>query len=417
MNETSFLSLFLIALGLSTLIQWWLSLRQSRFVDSHRGQVPEAFSTRITLPAHEKAAAYTLAKTTLERIEIIISVALLLAWTLGGGLNQLDGLWAGFGLSQLWTGTGFLISLFVIMAVIDVPMGLYRTFILEARFGFNRTTAATYAGDLAKQFLLLLVIGLPLAMLVLWLMENMGQYWWLWVWSVWTGFGLFMMWAYPAFIAPLFNKFAPLEDDELRERIQTLLSRCGFTSSGIFVVDGSRRSGHGNAYFTGLGRNKRIVFFDTLLNSLTPSEIEAVLAHELGHFHHKHILKRIITMTLFSLAGLALLGWLIEQPWFFTALGLQQSSLHGALALFLMVVPVFSFFLQPFMAWSSRKHEFEADNFAASVSSSEELIKALVKLYKENASTLTPDPWYSAFHDSHPPAPIRVTHLNSKTAG
>ena len=417
MNETSFLTLFLIALGLSTLVQWWLSLRQSHFVGVHRTQVPEAFTARIPLPAHKKAADYTLAKTTIERIEILIGVALLLAWTLGGGLNMLDGLWASFGLSHLWTGTGFLISLFVIMAIIDIPMSLYRTFILEAKFGFNRTTPGIFLSDLAKQFLLLLVIGLPLSMLILWLMENMGQYWWLWVWAVWTGFGLFMMWAYPSFIAPLFNKFEPLEDGELRERIQSRLNRCGFTSNGIFVVDGSRRSGHGNAYFTGLGRNKRIVFFDTLLNSLSPSEIEAVLAHELGHFHHKHILKRIVTMTLFSLAGLALLGWLIEQSWFFTALGMQQSSLHGALALFLMVIPVFTFFLHPLMAWSSRKHEFEADAYAATVSSAEELIKALVKLYEENASTLTPDPLYSAFHDSHPPAPIRVAHLNSKMAG
>ncbi|WP_126454161.1 M48 family metallopeptidase [Sulfuriflexus mobilis] len=414
MNETSFLSLFLIVLGLSTLVQWWLSLRHSRFVATHRGKVPEAFAARIPLSAHEKAADYTLAKTVLERIEIVIGVVLLLAWTLGGGLNALDGLWASFGLSHLWTGTGFLISLFVLMAILDIPMGLYRTFILEAKFGFNRTTPATFVSDQAKQFLLLLLIGLPLAMLVLWLMENMGQYWWLWVWAVWTGFGLLMMWAYPAFIAPLFNKFKPLDNEALRERIQSLLRRCGFTSNGIFVVDGSRRSGHGNAYFTGLGRNKRIVFFDTLLDSLSPTEIEAVLAHELGHFHHRHILKRIVTMTLFSLAGLALLGWLIEQPWFFTALGMQQSSLHGALALFLMVIPVFTFFLHPLMAWSSRKHEFEADAFAATVSSAEELVKALVKLYEENANTLTPDPLYSAFHDSHPPAPIRVAHLNSK---
>jgi STE24 endopeptidase len=417
MNETNFLTLFLIALGLSTLVQWWLSLRHSRFVGMHRAQVPEDFATRVPLPAHKKAADYTLAKTAVERIEIVISVILLLAWTVGGGLNMLDRLWASFGLSHLWTGTGFLISLFVIMAILDIPMGLYRTFILEEKFGFNRTTLGTFFGDQAKQFLLLLIIGLPLAMLVLWLMGNMGQYWWLWVWAVWTGFGLFMMWAYPAFIAPLFNKFEPLEDPELRERIQSLLGRCGFTSKGIYIADGSRRSGHGNAYFTGLGRNKRIVFFDTLLDSLDPAEIEAVLAHELGHFHHKHILKRIVTMALFSLAGLALLGWLIEQPWFFTALGMQQPSLHGALALFLMVIPVFTFFLHPLMAWSSRKHEFEADAFAAGVSSAEELIKALVKLYKENANTLTPDPLYSAFHDSHPPAPIRVAHLHSKMAG
>lgn len=412
MTEISFLTLFLIALGLSTLVQWWLSLRHSHFVGAHRAHVPDAFAERIPLPAHEKAADYTLAKTRLERIEIVISVTLLLIWTVGGGLNALDHLWTSFELSPLLTGTGFLISLFIIMAILDIPMALYRTFKLEAKFDFNRTTPATFFGDQAKQLMLLVLIGLPLVILILWLMENMGQYWWLWVWAVWTGFGLFMMWAYPAFIAPLFNKFEPLEDGDLRERIQTLLSRCGFTSNGIFVVDGSRRSGHGNAYFTGLGRNKRIVFFDTLLNSLSPAEIEAVLAHELGHFHHKHIFKRIVMMTLFSLAGLALLGWLIEQPWFFAALGMQQASLHGALALFLLVVPVFTFFLHPLMAWSSRRHEFEADAFAATVSNADELIKALVKLYEENASTLTPDPLYSAFHDTHPPAPIRVAHLN-----
>lgn len=414
MTETSFIALFLVALGISSVLQWWLASRHIKYVRSHRDHVPDAFAEQISIAAHEKAADYTLAKTSLERIELVIALILLLAWTLGGGLNLLDTFWTPFGLSPLWTGTAFLISLFVLMSVLDIPLGVYRTFVLEARFGFNRTTVKTFIGDHLKQLLLLLLIGVPLALVILWLMGNMGSLWWVWVWAVWTGFGLLMMWAYPAFIAPLFNKFEPLEDAALRERITNLMERCGFKSNGIFVVDGSKRSGHGNAYFTGLGRNKRIVFFDTLLDSLSATEIEAVLAHELGHFHHKHILKRIITMALLSLAGLALLGWLIDQQWFYSALGMPNMSLHAALALFLLVIPVFTFFLHPIMTWSSRRHEFEADAFAASISNADELVHALVKMYEENASTLTPDPLYSAFYDSHPPAPVRIAHLSGK---
>lgn len=406
-----FTLLFLVALSLSTAIQLWLVARQVNHVRSHRARVPAAFAEKIGLEAHQKAADYTIAKNQLERIEILIGGSMLLIWTLGGGLALLDKTVRHFSDSPLIIGTAFLVGMAITMSLLDLPLSIWRTFVLEEKFGFNRTTAKIFVGDLIKHTLLMLVIATPLIALVLWLMENSGPQWWIYVWAVWIGFGLFMMWAYPTFIAPLFNKFMPLEDNALRKRIQQLLERCGFISNGIFVVDGSRRSGHGNAYFTGLGRNKRIVFFDTLLKSLAEDEVEAVLAHELGHFKRKHIQKRILIMAALSFAGLALLGWLIQQPWFYTALGVPQASLHTALALFLLVMPVFSLFLQPMTAWYSRQHEFEADDFAAEQSNAGDLIKALVKLYEENANTLTPDPLYSAFHDSHPPAPVRVAHL------
>jgi len=413
MSASLFTTLFLVALGLYTAIQLWLAGRHIQHVSVNRSKVPPAFANKIELTAHQKAADYTLAKTSLERIEIVLGAVILLVWTLGGGLQWLDSIWGSSGLAPLWTGTAFLLSLFALLSLIDIPMSIYRTFTLEERFGFNRTTVKTFITDQLKQFLLLIVIGTPLIAAVLWLMNNMGTYWWVWVWAVWTGFGLLMMWAYPAFIAPLFNKFNPLEDGPLKQRIQDLMTRCGFTSNGIFIIDGSRRSGHGNAYFTGLGQNKRIVFFDTLIESLSTDEIEAVLAHELGHFKRKHIIKRIISMAIFSLAGLALLGWLITQNWFYNGLGVASPSLHTALALFLIALPVFTFLLHPLSSWFSRKHEFEADAYAAEVSSATSLTQALVKLYEENANTLTPDPLYSAFHDSHPPAAVRIAHLNS----
>ena len=300
------------------------------------------------------------------------------------------------------------------MAILELPFSVYHTFVIEERFGFNRTSAATFAADLVKQALLMLLLGVPLAWAALWLMQESGRLWWFYLWLLWASFSLLMLWAYPAIIAPLFNKFTPLEDQTLQQRIQSLLDRCGFRSQGIYVMDGSRRSGHGNAYFTGLGRNKRIVFFDTLLKTLETDEIEAVLAHELGHFKRRHVQKRIVTMMLTSLGGLALLGWLIEQTWFYQGLGVQQPSNHLALLLFLMVAPIFTVFLQPLASWFSRKHEFEADDYAAEQASAADLVRALVKMYKENASTLTPDPLYSAFHDSHPPAPVRVAHLSTK---
>jgi STE24 endopeptidase len=402
--------MLLLSLG----IQLWLLQRQIRHVSAHRAQVPEAFRDNVSLNAHRKAADYTLSKARLGRLELIYGAIILLGLTLGGGLQWLDTLWRGMELATLWTGVGFILSVLFITALLDLPLTLYRTFRIEQRFGFNRTTPALFVSDLLKQTLLLLLLGGPLAALVLWLMAGSGEWWWLYVWGVWSGFSLLMLWAYPAVIAPLFNKFTPLEDEGLRQRIEALLERCGFTSNGIFVMDGSRRSSHGNAYFSGIGNNKRIVFFDTLLESLNGDEIEAVLAHELGHFRRKHVRKRLLLMMALSLAGLALLGWLIEQPWFFQGLGVVQPSVHAALVLFLLVMPVFTFFIQPLLALSMRKHEFEADDFAAEHAEAADLIRALVKLYEENASTLTPDRLYSAFHDSHPPAPVRIGHLSSK---
>jgi len=410
----AFTLLFLFMLLLSLGIQLWLAQRQIRHVSAHRGKVPEAFSDSVSAQAHQKAADYTLSKARLGRFEMAYSALILLGLTLGGGLQWLDEQWRSAGLSTLLSGIGFILSVFLISAVLDLPFSLYRTFRIEQRFGFNRMTPRLFVSDLLKQTLLLLLLGGPLAALVLWLMQSTGELWWLYVWGVWSGFSLLMLWAYPAIIAPLFNKFSPLEDEGLRQRIEALLSRCGFTSNGIFVMDGSRRSSHGNAYFSGIGNNKRIVFFDTLLENLNGDEIEAVLAHELGHFRRKHVRKRLVLMMSMSLAGLALLGWLIQQPWFFQGLGIEQPSVHAALVLFLLVMPVFTFFIQPLLALMMRKHEFEADDFAATYANAADLIRALVKLYEENASTLTPDPLYSAYHDSHPPASVRIGHLSSK---
>ena len=410
----AFTLLFLFMLLLSVGLQLWLAQRQIRHVAAHRQQVPPAFAGNVSLGDHQKAADYTLSKVRLGRYEILYAALILLGLTLGGGLQGLDHLWRSLVQGELWVGVGFILSVFVLTSLLDLPFSLYRTFRIEQRFGFNRMTASLFVTDLLKQTLLLLLLGGPLAALILWLMSSMGKSWWLYVWLVWSGFSLLMLWAYPAVIAPLFNKFSPLEDETMRQRIDALLQRCGFTSNGIFVMDGSRRSSHGNAYFSGMGNNKRIVFFDTLLASLSGEEIEAVLAHELGHFRRKHVRKRLILVMLMSLAGLALLGWLIQQEWFFHGLGIAQPSMHVALVLFLLVAPVFTFFIQPIMAFFMRKHEFEADDFAAEHTNAADLIRALVKLYQENASTLTPDPLYSAFHDSHPPAPVRIGHLSTK---
>jgi STE24 endopeptidase len=410
----TFTVIFLAMLLLATGVQLWLSRRQIRHVSTHRDAVPEAFSGKISEQAHRRAADYTLAKVRFGMAETLWAPVLLLLWTLGGGLQLLLGLWAGTGLGPLAQGVGFMLSVFLISGLLDVPFSAYRTFVIEQRFGFNRTTPGTFAGDLLKQGALMAAIGIPLAALVLWLMGNAGELWWLWVWAVWLGFALLMMWAFPAFIAPLFNRFSPLEDKALESRIRQLLERCGFKFNGVFVMDGSRRSAHGNAYFSGLGNNKRIVFFDTLLENLSADEIEAVLAHELGHFRRKHVRKRLALMAVLSLIGLAVLGWLIDQSWFYLGLGVTEPSLPAALILFLLTAPVFTFFIQPLTAHSMRKHEFEADEFAAQQSDAADLIRALVKLYEENASTLTPDPLYSAFHDSHPPAPIRISHLKTR---
>lgn len=407
----SFTIVFLAAVALSLILELWLASRQRRSVLLHRDAVPEAFRDNISLQDHHKAADYTLAKLRFGMLETLIASVLLLLWTLGGGLELLDSAWRRMGWSELNTGVAFLISAFLIMGLLGLPASLYRTFVIEERFGFNRMDAKTFTIDLFKNTLLMFVIGAPFAWLVLWLMQGMGQYWWLYVWLAYMGLSLTMLWLYPSVIAPLFNKFTPLSDDSLKQRIESLLQRCGFTSRGIFVMDGSRRSAHGNAYFTGIGKNKRIVFFDTLTESLDADEIEAVLAHELGHFRKRHVTKRIILMSVASLIGLALLGWLAQTDWFYSALGAGQPSKHMALMLFMLVMPQFTFLLTPLFSAYSRKHEFEADAFAAANSDARMLIRALVKMYQENAKTLTPDPVYSVFYDSHPPAPIRIQHL------
>jgi len=392
-------------------MQLWLSLRQARHVAQHRSTVPEEFSDKITLQEHQKAADYTRAKGSFGRFNLLLSASILLLWTFGGGLNWLDTVIRSFEWSPLTTGVAVIIAFSLISSLVDIPSSVYSTFVIEEKFGFNKLTAKVFTIDMLKGAALSVVIGIPLIMLVLWLMESMGDFWWLYAWAALTIFSVLMMWAYPKFIAPIFNKFQPLEEGEVLDRIKTLLSRTGFNSDGVFVMDGSKRSSHGNAYFTGFGKTKRIVFFDTLLKHLSPTQVEAVLAHELGHFKHKHVFKGMILSMTMTLAGFAVLAWLMKQDWFYTALGVQQSSTYMALLLFILVSPAFTFFIGPIMSRWSRKHEFEADTFAAQQSDSGELISALVSLYKKNAGTLTPDPLYSAFYDSHPPASIRIAHL------
>ncbi|WP_198265765.1 M48 family metallopeptidase [sulfur-oxidizing endosymbiont of Gigantopelta aegis] len=403
--------LFIIMVILSAITHLWLSIRQVKHVTEHRSQTPEDFAEKISLEEHQKAADYTIAKEKLGNIELIIGTTLLFIWTLGGGLELLDQYVRGYELSPLFSGVLFILLMGFISSIIDIPMGLYNTFVLEEKFGFNRTTFKVWSVDFIKQTTLGLVIGIPLIMVILWLMESAGPYWWVYAWAVWMGFGFLMMWAYPAFIAPLFNKFSELEDESLKNRIEQLMTRCGFLSKGILVMDGSKRSSHGNAYFTGLGNNKQIVFYDNLLESLDEEEVEAVLAHELGHFKKKHIVKRLVSMTFITFAGFAVLGWIMQQQWFYEGLGMSTPSIYAALVLFSIASGAFTFFLSPISAMMSRKHEFEADEYAAQQADANKLIDALVKLYKENANTLTPDPLHSAYYDSHPPAPVRIAHL------
>jgi STE24 endopeptidase len=417
----AFTYIFLIVLAISFGVEYWLARRQVAHIAAHRDAVPEAFREAVTLEAHQKAADYTTDKNRLGNIDRVIATAILLLFTLGGGIGAVAGLWSGFGLSPLWTGVGLILTTLFLIQFLDLPTSLYQTFVIEERYGFNRNTPAQYAKDMGLQLLLSIAIGAPLLALILWVMDSVGQYWWLLAWAILMGFSVLMSWAFPTFIAPLFNKFTPLPDETLRKRIESLLDRCGFHSKGIFVMDGSRRSGHGNAYFTGIGDSKRIVFFDTLVNSLEHDELEAVLAHELGHFKRKHVLKMLATSAGMSLIGFGLLGWLSGQAWFYEGLGV--TGVYGtatanatALLLFMLVAPIFSGFLQPIIAFVQRKYEFEADDFAASHTQAGHLISALVKLYRENASTLTPDPLYAAFHYSHPPAAIRIAHLSGKAS-
>lgn len=403
---------FLVLLVATTLIRIWLGTRHIQHVQQYRNEVPQAFSANISLQAHQKAADYTTDKTKLVLIEAAAQAALLAILTIGGGLQWIDEIWRDLlPAHEIARGALVICSAMIISGLIDIPFDYYKTFTIDEKFGFNKMTRAMFVSDIGKQTLVGLALGAPILFAALWLMQGAGDYWWLYLWVVWSLFNLLMLAIYPTVIAPFFNKFNPLEDEGLKQRIEALLTKCGFKSQGLFVMDGSARSSHGNAYFTGFGASKRVVFFDTLLDRLNTDEIEAVLAHELGHFKHQHVVKRIALMFFVSFLGLALLGWLMHQPWFYLGLGVSEPSNYMALLLFLLVSPVFLFLLRPIMASYSRKNEFEADHYAATHADAKHLVEALVKLYRDNASTLTPDPLHSAFYDSHPPASIRISKL------
>ena len=413
---TGAFALFLVA---GILLRFWLATRQVRHVAAHRGAVPQRFAKTVSLAAHQKAADYTVAKTRLGLVEGALGAAVVLGWTLLGGLDLLNAellrlMDPGMG-QQLALVLGFVL----IGSLIELPLAGYQTFGLEERFGFNKTSFKLWLVDLLKSALIGTLIGVPLAALILWLMGAAGPLWWLWAWCAWMGLNLLLLMVYPSFIAPLFNKFKPIDDEDLRARVNALMQRCGFAAKGLFVMDGSKRSAHANAYFTGFGAAKRVVFYDTLLARLSPGEVDAVIAHELGHFKHKHIVKRMASMAALSLAGFILLGWLSTQSWFYNALGVRPQLMAGApndalaLLLFMLALPVFGTFLGPLFAQISRRHEFEADAYAVAQTSSADLSAALLKLYEDNASTLTPDPVYVAFHYSHPPASERLERMAS----
>lgn len=410
MSSLFFSQIFICLLVLSVALQFWLGWRHIFHIQAHRHQVPPRFAEQIALTAHQKAADYTCAKTRIGLIGLLIQSLLLFGFTIGGGLQALHQFWTGH-TSGFVYGIALIFSVLAISSLVDLPFSIYRQFVIEARFGFNRMTFGLFIGDLGKQILLATLIGIPVLIAVLWLMQAMGKFWWLYVWIFWCVFNLLLLFIFPTWIAPLFNKFAPLTNEELRTRIEALLKRCDFTANGLYVMDGSKRSSHGNAYFSGFGRNKRIVFFDTLLERLQPEEIEAVLAHELGHFQRRHIVKRIALIFALSLAFLWLLGQVIDAPWFYQGLGVSAQNTAIALVLFFLAIPVFTFPFSPLGSLLSRRHEFEADGYATEHANADALVRALVKLYEDNAATLTPDPLHSLFYDSHPPAAIRIAHL------
>ncbi|ACO74372.1 Probable transmembrane protease [Laribacter hongkongensis HLHK9] len=418
MTAEAITCLFLTAISLTLFLRLWLAGRQLQSVSRHRRSVPAAFAGRFSLADHQLAADYTQAKVRLSQISAIVDTLLLLALTLGGGIAWLQsaiGYWLPAG--DIIQGVALFVAVLAISGAVGLPATLYSTFVIETRFGFNRTSPGLFMLDQIKGMAVGLVLGVPLLALVLWLFVAAGAQWWLWTWLVWSGFSLAMMWLFPTVIAPVFNRFEPLQDGELKQRIDALLARCGFRSSGVFVVDGSKRSSHGNAYFTGFGAAKRIVFYDTLIRQLDPDEIEAVLAHELGHFRLRHVAKRITVTLGLALVLLWILGGLAMLPAFYAGLGVATPSPATALLLFMLVVPVLTFPFTPLASWSSRQHEFEADAFAAGHASAACLVSALTKLYRDNASTLTPDPLYSAFYDSHPPAAIRIQALENLQPG
>jgi STE24 endopeptidase len=413
----TFTAVFIAALALTTCLRLWLARRHMRHIALRRNDVPADFSQHIELAAHQKAADYSMSKTRLGMTDILIGAALLLALTLGGLLQALHDAWLRvFDAGSHAHGIALVASVALISGLVDLPMSLYRTFVIEARFGFNKMTLRLFFVDLIKQTLLGAALGLPLVFCVLWLMQRMGEQWWLYVWATWIAFNLLVLTLYPTLIAPLFNKFTPLADEGLKQRIEALLAKCGFKAQGLYVMDSSRRSSHGNAYFTGFGVAKRIVLFDTLIARLAPPEIEAVLAHELGHFRHHHVWKRMALMFAVSLGFLWLLGYAMKQDWFYAGLNVRSQSTALALLLFFLVVPVFSFLLHPLTSLYSRRHEYQADAYAAGHADAADLVRALVKLYQDNAATLTPDPLYSAFYDTHPPALARIARLQGTPA-
>jgi STE24 endopeptidase len=411
MTASQFSALFVAALLSNAVVKLWLAYRQLDHVAANRAEVPAAFREQINIAAHHKAADYTSTLVRFGALTIIFDTFLLLVFTVGGGIQWLNDASSGLTDSLLLQGVAVIVLVLALQSILEIPFDLYRTFNIEARFGFNKMTLKLYLLDAVKGILLGAALGLPLLFAVLWMMSAMGDLWWLYVWGVWVTFNLLLLFIYPTYIAPMFNKFEPLQDEAQKLRIESLLARCGFESSGLFVMDGSKRSSHGNAYFTGFGKTKRIVFFDTLLQRLSPGEVDAVLAHELGHFKHRHVIKRIAFTFAVSLGFLWLLAQLLHAEWFYLGMGVTTQSTAIALLLFFMALPVFTFLLHPLTSAYSRKHEFEADAYAAQQTDANELVNALVKLYQDNAKTLTPDPLYATFYESHPPAPIRIAHL------
>jgi len=410
----AFTLLFLAVLAAATATKLWLALRQIRHVRSHRGAVPGMFAEAIPLASHQKAADYTVAKARLGVLDLVLDAAILLALTLGGALQWLATQWErAFDPQSLWHGTALILSILLIRTLIGVPLDLYRTFVIEERFGFNRVTLKLYLIDAIKHLMVGAVLGIPLLLVILWLMNAAGSLWWLYAWVVLIAYSLFLQMIYPAVVMPLFNKFSPLSDPVLAARVEELLRRTGFRSRGLYVMDGSKRSSHGNAFFTGFGAAKRIVLFDTLVSRLQPAEVEAVLAHELGHYKLHHVIKAMALSWAFSFALLCVLGVLTRQPWFYQGLGMATTTPAVALLLFMLVVGEFTFFLQPLLSLFSRKNEYEADRYAAQFANPAELAQALVKLYRDNSATLTPDPLHSAYYDSHPPAAMRIARLKT----
>ena len=407
-----------VALLANVALKFWLNSRHVRHVAQHRPAVPAAYAQTVSLADHQKAADYTLSKVRLSQWDIALDAAILLAWTLLGGLNAMNQVlmaWMGPGMAQQ---IALVLCFLAVGGLLGLPLSLMQTFGVEQRFGFNKVTPQLWLADMVKGLLLGLVVGTPLLWVVLWLMQAGGELWWLWAWGVMLAWQLFLMSIAPNVIMPLFNKFTPLEDESLKTRVQALMQRAGFTAKGFFVMDGSRRSAHSNAFFTGFGASKRVVFFDTLLEQLSPAEMEAVLAHELGHFKHRHILKMMLTQFAMTLGGLALLGGLAQQVWFYVGLGVMPNMTGSndalALILFMLVIPLFTFFLAPLASWRSRQQEFEADAYATAQTPSQDLVSALLKLYQDNASTLTPDPWYVKFYYSHPPASERLQRMGAR---